>query len=106
MEQHEQSGTHLLYILHPDSRLVPVPTGQGLPRCDRPATSTRFKRLMLVLFKPWRTVADLKAPEVTWDAAYDEFTKTCSSEYTSKMDNMQVLHECKDSKDDYFTARR
>ncbi|KAJ7052913.1 hypothetical protein C8F01DRAFT_929505, partial [Mycena amicta] len=74
--------------------------GAGLPRRDRPATSTRFKRLMMVLFKPWRVVTDLKPLEVTWDNAYDKFVQECGDEVLQKMENMQVLHECKDSKDD------
>ncbi|KAJ7048764.1 hypothetical protein C8F01DRAFT_923321, partial [Mycena amicta] len=74
--------------------------GPGLPRRDREETAPRFKRLMLVLFKPWRSATDLKMIEQTWAEAYDEFLRDCPEEYVAKMNNMQVLHECKDSRDD------
>ncbi len=35
-----------------------------------------------------------------------EFTQTASREVLSVMDNMQILHECKDSRDDHYAARR
>jgi hypothetical protein len=56
---HRQHATHVLYVLHPDNRRIPVPTGPGLLRRDHDETRTRYQRLMLILFKPWRTVKDL-----------------------------------------------
>lgn len=37
--------------------------------------------------------------------AFDEFAQTCDLFSKSRMDNMQVLHECKDSRDDHFARR-
>ncbi|KAJ7061433.1 hypothetical protein C8F01DRAFT_930631, partial [Mycena amicta] len=81
--------------------VVPVPSGPGLPRRDREETVVRFKRLMLILFKPWRSAKDLKQPDESWLSAYEKFLNDCPVEFVRKMDNMQVLHECKDSRDDH-----
>ncbi|KAJ7049296.1 hypothetical protein C8F01DRAFT_931747, partial [Mycena amicta] len=78
---------------------VPVPCGPGLPRRDREETAPKFKRLMLILFKPWRSPQDLKLPTESWTDAYDAFMRDCPNEFMAKMNNMQVLHECKDSRD-------
>ncbi|KAJ7214544.1 hypothetical protein GGX14DRAFT_339612, partial [Mycena pura] len=74
--------------------------GPGLPRRDRDETVVRFKRLMLILFKPWRLAADLKTAQQSWEDAYDELMVRCPAEYKAKMANMQVLHECRDGRDD------
>ncbi|KAJ7199862.1 hypothetical protein GGX14DRAFT_338659, partial [Mycena pura] len=86
--------------------VVPVPSGPGLPRRDREETCTRFKRLMLIFLKPWRSAKDLKQPEESWVDAYETFLQDCPADFVAKMNNMQVLHECKDSRDDHFATRR
>ncbi|KAF9779660.1 hypothetical protein BJ322DRAFT_1013146, partial [Thelephora terrestris] len=78
--------------------LVPVPIGPALPRRDRPELYPKYARLMLILFKPWRTEADLRGGMNDWAQAFDEFVKSCSPEIRKMLDNMQLLHECKDSK--------
>jgi len=105
-EMHDQLETHLIYVTHPRNRSVPVPLGPGLPRRDRKETYTRFCRLMLILFKPWRKATDLRSEFQSWEDAYVHFLEDCSPEYIAKMNNMQVLHECRDSRDDHFAQRR
>jgi hypothetical protein len=61
---------------------------------------------MLIFFKPWRTVADLKMDDKSWVDAFNDFQMTSSRAHLEVMDNMQVLHECKDCHDDHFVHRQ
>ena len=76
---------------------VPVPIGPALPRRDRPEVYPKYARLMLILFKPWRTEADLRGDADDWFEAFSKFAESCTSETRKVLDNMQLLHECKDS---------
>ncbi|KAF8996886.1 hypothetical protein BDQ17DRAFT_1249157, partial [Cyathus striatus] len=79
---------------------VPVPCGPGIPRRDREQSKIRHARLMLILFKPWRNVEDLRNTNMSWLDSYESFYSTCSQQVWHCIDNMQILHECKDSRDD------
>ncbi|KAG1843116.1 hypothetical protein DFJ58DRAFT_665437, partial [Suillus subalutaceus] len=74
--------------------------GPRMPRRDQAPVYPKYCRLMLVLFKPWRSVSDLKRDTQSWTEAFDTFQRTCSNTVTSILNNMQILHECKDSRDD------
>ncbi|KZV98825.1 hypothetical protein EXIGLDRAFT_587538, partial [Exidia glandulosa HHB12029] len=80
---------------------VPVPIGPAIPRRDVVEHFPRYCRLMLTLFKPWRTAGDLRSSGQSWEHAFRDFQNTCRPEHLKIMDNMQVLHECKDSRDDH-----
>ncbi|KAJ7765891.1 hypothetical protein DFH07DRAFT_737424, partial [Mycena maculata] len=98
---HDQEKTHILRVRSPDDALVPVPIGPGIPRRDKPEVYARYCRLMLMIFfKPWRRATDLRTRGQSWEDAFTLFTLTCSPEIKCKMDNMQILHECRDSRDD------
>ncbi|THU87488.1 hypothetical protein K435DRAFT_681605, partial [Dendrothele bispora CBS 962.96] len=82
-------------------RYVPLVLGPGIPRRDKESSMMKHTRLMLILFKPWVTVNDLKTETQTWKEAYNEFLEnTCSPRLHRIIDNMQLLHECRDSRDD------
>jgi len=117
--ENKQSGKHELHPEHPEylrkiqrvrrdpcKHFVPVPIGPAIPRRDRPELHAKYARLMLMLFKPWRKEADLREDATSWWEALDKFLKSCSKETRKVMDNMQILHECKDSKDSHFRMRR
>ncbi|KAF8240057.1 hypothetical protein L208DRAFT_1234682, partial [Tricholoma matsutake] len=74
---------------------------------DRQETYTRYCHLMLILFRPWQTVFDLRRPQELWETAFDNFKNSslCSDEFKQMMNNMQLLHECKDSHDNHFRER-
>jgi hypothetical protein len=57
---------------------------------------------MLILFKPWRSVCDLKQAEQSWTDSFEKFRRICDKKIDSVLNNMQILHECKDSRDDHF----
>ncbi|KAJ6537077.1 hypothetical protein B0H19DRAFT_884018, partial [Mycena capillaripes] len=64
--------------------------GPAIPRRDQSVSIEKHARLMLILFKPWRC---------TWPQAYQNFLLTCCEDITRCIDNMQLLHECKESRD-------
>jgi len=110
---HELDPAHPEYLRkiqrtrkNPCIHFVPVPIGPAIPRRDRPELYAKYARLMLILFKPWRREADLRAGASNWPEAFEEFLKSCTKETRKVMDNMQILHECKDSKDSHYRMRR
>jgi hypothetical protein len=103
---HYESRTHFLQVRRHRNRLIPVPMGPRMPRRDQQAVYPKYCRLMLILFKPWRSVSDLKKGTQSWTEVFDEFRHTCSPAITYILNNMQILHECKDSRDDHFANRR
>ncbi|KAJ7489721.1 hypothetical protein B0H11DRAFT_1691528, partial [Mycena galericulata] len=78
---------------------VPVPIGPALPRRDMDDLKPKHARLMLILFKPWRHANDLREEGQSWEDAYLQFRSDCSSFVLEAIDNIQILHECKDSRD-------
>jgi hypothetical protein len=58
---------------------------------------------MLILFKPWRQITDLKAPGVSWRSAFE------STVFTDRaleiMKNMNVENECRDARDTHNANR-
>ena len=58
---------------------------------------------MLILFKPWRHASDLREKDQKLEEAFKLFQKNCSSHVNKIMDNMQILHECQDSRNDHFS---
>ena len=105
VEPHLEAASHILRVRSPDKRYVPVPIGPSIPRRDRDEVKARYCRLMLILFKPWRRASDLRSAGQSWESSFEEFTVECSIRYRKIMDNMQILHECRDSRDDHFAQR-
>ena len=117
--ENKRNSAHELHAEHPEylhkvqrirrdpcKQFVPVPIGPALPRRDRPELYAKYARLMLILFKPWQKEADLRGDSTTWTEAFEEFQKSCTKETRKVMDNMQILHECKDSKDSHYRMRK
>ncbi|KAF9478827.1 hypothetical protein BDN70DRAFT_780935, partial [Pholiota conissans] len=73
--------------------------GPSLPRRDRPEKYERYCRLMLIFFKPWNSVRDLHGNADSWSSAFDSFI-SMNPNYVPILNNMQTLHECRDSRDD------
>jgi hypothetical protein len=61
---------------------------------------------MLILFKPWCAIQHLKNVHDSWIDAFEMFVDQCGVRLRKIMDNMQLLHECKDSRDDHFSKRQ
>ena len=106
LPDHPDYMSHSLKICVPNKRFVPVPIGPSIPRRDNEAIKERYCRLMLIFFKPWRHAQDLRSENETWSDAFENFIESCLPETTKIIENMQLLHECKDSRDDHFANRR
>lgn len=108
LEEHDDFHSHYQMVRSPLLKFVNVPTGPSIPRRDKDYCSARHARLMLMFFKPWRHATDLRAVGQSWSTAFAEFsTSDLHTEHVSQIiGNMQILHECKDSRDDHFNNRR
>ena len=102
---HGECASHVLRVRAPIRRFVPVPIGPSIPRRDKSELRERYSRLMLILFKPWRTARDLRQSQSSWTDAFDNYMLECPDKWKTVMDNMQILHECRDSRDDHFANR-
>ncbi|KAJ6601229.1 hypothetical protein DFH09DRAFT_900805, partial [Mycena vulgaris] len=85
--------------------VINVLLGPTIPRSDRGEEErTRWCRAMLILFKPWRALIDLKMTEESWDSAFAR--TTFNSHSLTIMKNLHVENECKDAKEEYAKLRR
>ena len=100
---HKEYDRKLLRIRKRD--VVPVPIGPAIPRRDDRDNYERYCRLMLILFKPWRQAGQLRSDAASWEEAYQDCARTLPIEHMRIVDNMQVLHECRDSRDDHMQTR-
>ena len=57
---------------------------------------------MLILFKPWWTASGLRTVGTSWESTFAEFAVRLASKHKHIIDNMQILHECHDSRDDHM----
>ncbi|KAH7920571.1 hypothetical protein BV22DRAFT_987198, partial [Leucogyrophana mollusca] len=78
----------------------PVLLADAFPRPDRGEEELeQFCQVMLLLFKPWRDISDLKGDCLNWKCAYDAYS---FPPHLSKLiHNMNVENECKDARDSY-----
>jgi DNA replication protein DnaC len=102
--QHPDSETHIQQIRHPKRRPIPMPIGPRLPRRDRPESREKYCRTMLLLFKPWTVPEDLMSGFTNFESAFQTFIGN-NEKWKILLDNMQLLHECRDSRDDHFESR-
>ena len=109
LPEHVEHGTRHARVRRPQQRFVPVPIGPSLPRRDREDTMARHARLMLILFKPWRRVSDLRAACDSWAEAYIAWVGDQHGTYPGKkflVDNVEAIQECKDARDLHMSLRR
>lgn len=97
---------HPLYDTHmlskKDSYCIPVILGPKIPRRAANAVSEqRWARAMLILFKPWRRVSDLKSDVQTWLDAYLDYEPSLKPKYKRIIHHMDVLSECRDARSEY-----
>ena len=104
--EHIESKTHCLSIRTPENKFVLVPIGPSIPRRDQRKAYARYCRLMLIFFKPWRHASDLRSTGQKWEDAFESYIKNCPHNVKEMLDNMQILHECRDSGNDHFAECR
>jgi hypothetical protein len=110
-KSHNDHDTHLQQLCQPSKALLPVPIGIPLPRRDQENELSHYHQVMLILFKPWCNPFDLIENAVSIDistALANSFDKMISDhpDIAQKLNNIQALHDCKDSRDDHFQDRQ
>ena len=102
---HTQSATHVVRMRM--RSLVPVILGNRTPRCDRePDEREAWARMMMILFVPWRRPSDLRNAEETWLQSYQRHESLIPAKHKMIVENMNVLSQCKDARDESATVRR
>ncbi|KAJ7733053.1 hypothetical protein DFH07DRAFT_755040, partial [Mycena maculata] len=80
--------------------------GPRIPRQDVENSTAKHARLMFISFQPWRHADDLRQPSRSWQEAYAELLRDdCPQEVLECINNMQILHECRDSRDAHYANR-
>ncbi|CAF1138381.1 unnamed protein product [Didymodactylos carnosus] len=96
-DTHPQHDSHIL--VKRSINVVPVLIGSKIPRKDKEETNERYARCLLALFVPWRKVEDLCEVHQTWDQALELYKHLITSESRRIIQNIQLLHECKEDRD-------
>jgi len=104
LPEHPKYNTHCLKLR--SVPITPILLGQGIPRRDKDETQDAHAAAMLMLFKPWSSdeASLLKASEVSWSDAYNDFLTKTSPAIIKIINNMQAVHECKDAAHDFAAA--
>ncbi|KAJ7828416.1 hypothetical protein B0H13DRAFT_2437799, partial [Mycena leptocephala] len=84
-------------------KIIPNFIGGAVPRADK-GDREYYCMTIMTLFKPWRTPADLKDNESTWDQIFHEYTFT--DRQTDLIHNFNIRYECNDARDDYYAIMR
>ncbi|KAI0309046.1 hypothetical protein OF83DRAFT_1043976, partial [Amylostereum chailletii] len=103
--RHPQYETYVSKLCRPEKALVPELCGPRIPRSDRSSEEhLAFHRVMLILFKPWRTLNDLKSVGQTWTQAFESYS--FPDHLLQIIRNIHIEHECRDARDTYESERR
>ncbi|KAH7918453.1 hypothetical protein BV22DRAFT_982341, partial [Leucogyrophana mollusca] len=80
--------------------VVPVLLVDAFPRPDRGEEELNlFCPSMLLLFKPWHNLEDLKNSKPTWREAYDSYDFPVHLHRI--LHNMNIENECRDGQDSH-----
>ncbi|KAI0055898.1 hypothetical protein BV25DRAFT_1780412, partial [Artomyces pyxidatus] len=101
--EHPLFHTHLCRL--GTAAAVPVLLGPTISRPDKSIDEREsWARSMLILFKPWRGLQDLKRRDETWYEAYERYEFPVH--LRKIIENIQVETECRDARTEYDVARR
>jgi DNA replication protein DnaC len=101
---HPNYDTHIQQIRHTIHRPLVTPIDPPLPHRNKDNSQKRYCGLMLILFKPWTSPNDLLNQHTNFKLAFETFLQNIDNFYKWQplLYNMQLLHECQDSRDDHF----
>ncbi|PPQ71220.1 hypothetical protein CVT26_010999 [Gymnopilus dilepis] len=105
-DEHPQRHTHYLTLRR--ERHVPVILGPKIPNPERSSEQRDiWSRDVLTLFKPWRSVNDLKKEDESWTEAFDTYRASLDDISKIVIANLNVLTECAEARDRHpHRARR
>ncbi|KAJ6510125.1 hypothetical protein C8R47DRAFT_915332, partial [Mycena vitilis] len=98
-DEHPQYSSHFQVLRRGGRRFIPVLVGPKIHRSDRSEEEKElWAQAVVVLFKPWRRPADLKAPDETWLDVASHLIGELEPWMRSVIRNMNVLSECRDAR--------
>lgn len=97
---HPQASSHI--NIKRAKPVVPVLIGPVIPRKDRDDARERYCRSILTLVVPWRSIQDLCDLNQTWEQAFEARHVKITAESYKLIDNIQLLHECKNDRDEHL----
>lgn len=104
-QSHPQHTTHYLGIRR--RCYVPVILGPSIQNPDRSdALKEEWSRDMLLLFKPWRGISDLKNKGMTWTKVFLAYEDQLSPFHRNIIKNMKALTECSEARDRHQARNR
>ena len=102
---HPQRSSHYLKL----RKALTIPVLLG-PSIHNPTLTIESRELwakdVLILFKPWRSVLELKHLSQSWLEAYNVFEQRLSPLHRKIIGNMHILNECKDARSFHSAERR
>ena len=101
---HPDYDTHIQQLRRLNNRPIPTLIGPSLPRRDKTESREKYCRLMLLLLKPWNAPEDLIVGYNNFEAAFQTFLQE-NDKWKLLLKNMQLLHECRDNRDNHFQIR-
>jgi len=103
LSDHPQHETHHVTSNPKCLNKVPNFLGGSLPRRDR-GDREYYCATMLVLFKPWRKLEDLKDKDHSWDEMFTSHVFT--ERQLELMRYFNIRYECNDARDDYSAQQK
>ncbi|PPQ97075.1 hypothetical protein CVT26_001258 [Gymnopilus dilepis] len=103
--EHPQRGTHR--VAKRSSEVLPVILGPSLPNRRTSEEAREFwSKQILILFKPWRSLSQLKDSSRTWRAQFDADEESgLLNRHRNIISNMQLLTECADARFSKMNSR-
>ncbi|KAF9470258.1 hypothetical protein BDN70DRAFT_902252, partial [Pholiota conissans] len=84
-------------IRAPGHDTVPRIVGKWFSRNDEPAYHELYCASMMMMFKPWRSIKDLKVSGELFQDKWNSLQPTLPLKLKRVVDNIQYYHECADS---------
>ncbi|KZT51219.1 hypothetical protein CALCODRAFT_512834 [Calocera cornea HHB12733] len=83
------------WVHHPlDHNTLPSFVGKWPPQSNNKSQFELYCTSMLLLFKPWRSLADLLLPNTTVQQSFSSFESSTTEEALAMMSNMQYFYNC------------
>jgi hypothetical protein len=109
---HPQGTSHLHKSRPESSFVVPEICGKSVPcrpaKCESAEEMKlweQYARTVVLLFTPWHKFSDIKQKDQTWKSTYDRILGNLNPRMITVLDNIQLLHDSKVSRDKVMALR-